>query len=568
MLNHRRLFIKKLSALGFGSLLTTGCVTTGGSFGPLVRKEDSEIDEEFINYVTRFIEDNRKQKFSFKSNSVDSSKKAKYVFDTIEQQGYVPYLLDLPTENQINALIRNLEKEKSKHLGKKDLTIEELYELNKAIVPVARAYVDINSLSFSKEPINFKNKSNITYKRDGTLVIRPGYKVKFTQRNFCLEEKKPSPEPGSLIYLDYVEKRIPTELRDIYDSLKKVNKNRELNSKYEYLLKNLFWAVSEAGIPGSKFEQIKPEEFRALDEIHPGASSKLFKYHEQRKNQYVPNVEQPIRNNPIINYQEIKEGLFTKTDKVGVLKSRITLVNTTDKDIPIDLTNYVIENPQKTNQAMSVMAVDSLDNIDEDKIWMYPDQSQLGLVDKLKKKLDNSVHDLVRFLNNFGLKNISQNPVFIKFAARTLGNANARFLVENLPILGSGLSLYEALSGKSWVNDRPLNAFERTASLLGVVPGAKFFTKAFGQKSFAAAQLIFTGAGAGANAGVLPSDVSNYVKTYTNPLDVTPLVDPSERQVRKNIVEQLTMLEKGQGLTLEEKGIIKSGLSNIDITKI
>ncbi len=59
-MNQRRLFIKRLSALGFGSILTTGCVTTGGSFGPLVRKEDNNFDEETLEYFTRFIEDNRK----------------------------------------------------------------------------------------------------------------------------------------------------------------------------------------------------------------------------------------------------------------------------------------------------------------------------------------------------------------------------------------------------------------------------------------------------------------------------------------------------------------------------
>ncbi len=499
---------------------------------------------------------------------MEASKKAKSVFDTIEKQGYVPYLLDLPTERQIDALLANLEKEKAKHVGKKDLTINELYELNKAVVPVARAYVDINSLSFGKEPINLKNKTNITYKRDGTLVIRPGYRVKFVQRNFCLEEKKPSPEVGSLIYLDYMNKRIPIELQEIYNSLKKVNKNKELFSKYEYLLKNLFWAITEAGVPGSKFEQIKPEEFKALEEIHPGSSTTLKKYHEQNKGKYIPKEEPPIKNNPIINYQEIKEGLFTKTDKVGVLKSRITLVNTTDKDIPIDLSNYVIENPQKTSQAMSIQPVGGLEAIDEDKFWMYPSDEQMTLAQKLQKKLNDSIYDVVRFLANFGMKNISQNPMFIKLAARALGNGNTRFLVENLPILGSGLSLYEALSGKSWVNDRPLNAFERSASLLGVVPGAKFFTKTFGQKSFAAAQMLFIGAGASANMGVLPSDVSTYVKTYTNPVDVTPLVDPAERQVRREIVDQLIKIEKGEGLKLEERAIIQYGLANVDITKL
>lgn len=573
---NKRSFLKRISMIGVPTFLT-GCVTLDMKKGTLEinpgltldrvfnPENNSLVEKEIVKpidnnvYHLRFIQKNLPEKFEFKPNDIATSKYVKSVFDTIKAEKYIPYRLNLPTEENIDTIINNLQKEKDKLVDKKDLTVQELYDLNSKLVYVLRAYVDLKDIVLDKDkPINLLDKGNVSYQKDGTLMVRPGHLVQIVQNGYCLEQQKPAPMSGSPVYLDKYDKRIPAELRDIYDSLKKVNKNKK--KKYnQNQMKNMFWAITEAGKPKSKFEKLTLQDFKNINEIHPGAGERLLKYNKDKLSEYQPKVEKPINNNPLINYQEPKEGLFVKTESIGELKSRITVVNTTNEDIPFDLTDYTIENTSKKEQAVSITSIESNDIFDEQKYGLYPILDEYTLLGKIKAKLDESIADIIRFLNNFVLKNISQNPAFVKLAVKSLGPVTGRFILEQMPILGSGISLYEAIGGKSWVDGRDLNGFERMAALLGVVPGAKLFTNVIGQKAYTVAQLAFTGAGFASNSEITSKDIKDYINEYAN----IDLRTPEELSYRDLIKENMTLMMEDDLSTPTEKEYLRQGITKL-----
>jgi hypothetical protein len=161
-------------------------------------------------------------------------------------------------------------------------------------------------------------------------------------------------------------------------------------------------------------------------------------------------------------------------------------------------------------------------------------------------------------------------------AFRTLGNSPAaQKLIEMMPLLGSGLSLYEAVSGKSWVNGRDLNAFERVAAGLGVVPGAKLFNSVLKANAYGIAETVFAGLGFAAN-GNYPSEVrawlsqnapatldtvdkiGAYTKTFNNPLDATAGV--VDGRINDNMMKSLVDLSNDPNWTSKQKDIIRQAI--------
>jgi hypothetical protein len=213
------------------------------------------------------------------------------------------------------------------------------------------------------------------------------------------------------------------------------------------------------------------------------------------------------------DYQMLAPSVASHAIGAGTLKPQIRIINASNKPYTINFSDWIAK-PGRAAQHVA----------------MYPSISQnlgterfpVATPDFLTtlKDLKNSAASIASGLLHFGaglyLKNFSQSPEFLGLATRFLkNNPAAKALVSSMPFIGNALCLYEAMTGLSWLTGKPINAFDRVAAGLGVIPLGGAFKGVLNEKAISIAGQVFAAAGITTNLG-WENPVAKYAKAYNS----------------------------------------------------
>lgn len=617
---------RRLLALMGVSVLGTGCAPMGVNPGALGRRLMTAMglqkpEELYTSLVYGDLSRSGAWSLDY---DFDKSTQAYRIFKSIADQGKIPQQIPMPTEAQVDEAAEQVRRIIAKHQGKTQLELDDTYELMQHSIPLLRMYLDVHALDEPPRQKAAKGKptavaraaaaTSVSVAPDGTVTIPPGYLVHYDQKGYCLDAGLPAPGKGEILSLIPAQSLIPEKLLPLYRAM--LDRAYE-DPSYRGDMQRLMWTLRGAGDPYSMAARVDEKTLRQMEAAMPGGAKLFVDYHngnvaaKQLLNKLGEKAKirvngqeinpadfvDPRRSQAAVDalfrgstqamsapvtgavptdgreFQMLTPTVASHATGSGTLQPQIRIVNTGTAPYTINLRHYIAK-PGRPAQQIAMYPTRSVANA---RYPQVPDNSQLDALDKLKKKIDAYLNaDLARFLSNQVLKGVAKDGCMRDLAFRALGNSPAaQKLIEMMPILGSGLSLYEAVSGKSWVNGRDLNAFERVAAGLGVVPGAKLFNSVLKAGAYGVAEKVFAGLGFAAN-GNYPAEVRSwlsqnmpatmdavdktgaYVKTFNNPLDAT--VGLVDGRINENMMKSLVDLGNDPNWTPKQKELIRQAI--------
>jgi hypothetical protein len=490
----------------------------------------------------------------------DKSKSAisKYIFDTVRDKGIIPRIVDMPTAQQLEQANSYINEVKNKYAGQKELGIDEALDVAEHIIPFLRMYADLNSPELNS---GIEKNTAFSVSRDGTLTIPPGYKVVSIQQGYCLDQNLGAPGKGEILSLQPAGTLIPAELQPLY---KAMQMKALYDESYRAKMQNLLWTLRSAGQAQSLASQVTAQTLRDMDVALPGGAQTFVDYHNHLLKKTASPSGTPSSRNWITNpsensilglintlagrgdknvkgqssqdifdslvdgmnrgitgapptddrdYQMLAPSVASHAIGAGTLKPQIRIINASNKPYTINFSDWIAK-PGRAAQHVA----------------MYPSISQnlgterfpVATPDFLTtlKDLKNSAASIASGLLHFGaglyLKNFSQSPEFLGLATRFLkNNPAAKALVSSMPFIGNALCLYEAMTGLSWLTGKPINAFDRVAAGLGVIPLGGAFKGVLNEKAISIAGQVFAAAGITTNLG-WENPVAKYAKAYNS----------------------------------------------------
>lgn len=589
------------AALGL-SFLGSGCAQMGGAPAALMRRMGRSLGvtnpEDF--YTSRVFGDITPEAF-YQGYDFEQSKQAQAIFQAIVSQGVIPQQIPMPTEEQVNEAIGMFEEVKEKYGQKKEWELEDTYEVMQRWLPLIRMYFDVHSVPESpiakgSNKAKAVQRTAVTIAPDGAITIPPGYMIESGQTGYCLDAGLPAPKSGERISLLPAGQLIPAKLMPLYNAMLQ---KAYADPAYRGNLQRLMWTLRAAGEPVGMASSVNQETLRQMELAMPGGSRLFADYHNANvaakkliqkageKLSFKHNGREinpadfldPRRSQGAVDalfghsmnamnanvtgsapndgreFQMLTPTVAAYTTGSGMLKPQIRIANAGTKPASFYPPGW-IGKPARAAQQIAMYPT-TADNLKwREYPFALPDPQQKSQLEKLIAMIDAALlQEGARFLNDKILKNLSKTALFRDLAFRLLGYTPAvSKLVESLPYIGNAISAYEAISGKNWINGRDLNAFERTASILGIIPGANFFKSIAKERAVAVAQMAFAGLGATTNWGFMPDKVEAYVKTFTNPADATiGLVDG---RLKNGAIKSLVDISESPSLSKKEKAII------------
>lgn len=552
----------------------------------------------------------------------DRSSQAFRIFKSITEHRKIPQQIPMPTESQVDEVAEQVRRIIAKHQGKTQLDLDDTYEVMQHSIPLLRMYLDVHSLDASQIAGKGKNKplaetrtstNSASVGPDGTITIPPGFLVSYDQKGYCLDAGLPAPGKGEVLSLIPAKSLIPKKLLPLYQAMLD---RAYIDPSYRGDMQRLMWTLRGAGQPYSMAAHVDERTLKQMEAAMPGGAQLFIDYHnanvmakqlinklgekamirvngqeinpadflDPRKSQSAVNAlfrhSTQAMNAPVTGavptdgreFQMLSPTVASHTRGSDTLQPQIQIVNTGTVPYTINLRDYVAK-PARPAQQIALYPTRSLANV---RYPLMPDAAQVDALQKAKDKIDGLIAELARFLSNKVLKGVATDNWMRELAFRALGNSPvAQKLIEMMPLLGSGLSLYEAVSGKSWINGRDLNAFERVAAGLGVVPGAKLFNSVLKANAYGIAETVFAGLGFAANGNYTSEvrawlsqnapatlgtmeNVGAYAKTFNNPLDAAAgLVDG---RINRNMMQSLVDLSNDPYLTRKQKDMIRQSI--------
>lgn len=552
----------------------------------------------------------------------DKSTQAHRIFKSVTEQRKIPQQIPMPTDVQVDEAIDLARRIIEKHQGKTQLELGETYEVMQHFIPLLRMYLDVHALDEAPQKggkgrpaaVARAAAASVSIDADGTITVPPGYLIQYDQKGYCLDAGLPAPGSGEILSLMPAQSLIPKKLVPLYRAML----DRAYDDPgYRADMQRLMWTLRGAGDPYSMAAHVDERLLRQMETAMPGGAKLFVDYHNAnvaamkllnkvgekakvRVNGQEINpadfldprrgpsaVDALFRgstqamNTPVTGavptdgreFQMLTPTVASHTTGSGTLQPRIQIVNTGTTPFSFNPRDYVAK-PGRPAQQIAMYPTRTVGSV---RYPQVPDATQLDARDRLKNKIDRYLSaDMARFLANQVLKGVAKEGWMRDLAFRALGNSPAaQKLIEMMPVLGSGLSLYEAVSGKSWINGRDLNAFERVAAGLGVVPGAKVFNSVLKANAYGIAEKVFAGLGFAAN-GNYPAQVRGwlsqnmpgtleavdktgaYVKTFNNPLDAT--VGLVDGRINEGMMKSLVELSNDPNWTRKEKDIIRQAI--------
>lgn len=542
----------------------------------------------------------------FEFFNATKSAQAKRIFDTASRSQVIPQTFMLPSEAQVSKAIDLFHSVRDRYQDTKELNLDQSYEVAQNILPLLRVYLDLHQVTpgSRKEP-----EGEVKLAADGTLTIPPGHKVTSIQTGYCLDKALGAPGRGEVLTLMPIDNLMPDELVPLY---KAIQQKAYRDKDYRSSMQNLMWTLRSAGQPDSLASNATSSTLRDMDAAMPNGARIFVDYHNkhfgqssagkpsagsngQRVNNPPPeysilgllntltgngdkNAAGPSAadlfnafldgmNKPVTgdhptdnrNYQMLQPGVASWTIGSSQLTPQIQVINAGDRTFEINFADWVAKPARKAQQIAMYPTLPQY--LLREKLPRVPDEAQISLLEQLKKLVDPEVlKGLQRFLSDKYLKNASQSKVFADLAMRLLkNNPAAQAMIGAMPILGNLLSLYEACSGLNWVTGKPLNAFERVAACLGVVPMVGVFKEGLKATAIKVSGMAFAGAGLATNLG-WDDPVAGYATAYKDPIEFAGKY--ALAKVNNNINQGLLEMTSSNKLNPVEKTRIRDYLAS------
>lgn len=586
---NRRKTVNYISLAGLGSLIT-GCIPVAGNSG--LRRNDSEnasglksgsIED---SYRSLYYESNKSassEAFSSEYSPILSNK-SQEIFDSIVKNGVIPKTFLMPTESQVDDAIELFKKVQIKYATQKTLNTPETYEVVQHILPLLRIYFDLNSVDEQKKITQTNFKDRVKLDKNGNITIPPGFRAQVTQLGYCLDEKLGAAKTGDTITMMPASQLIEPELLPLYRAMQdKANTDKDYRSRMQKLL----WTLRTAGQPNSLASHADRETLIDMNKAMPGGAQLFADYHNTKiekinqggvgssgglinpldfksnPNNTPEKIFQAFMNGlagkPVggdnardnRNFQMLNKDLATLSINQNELKPQIDFVNIGDTVQTINLADWIMK-PTKKAQHIAMYPTQP-ENLASKAYPFIENPILRALLEKLKAKVDYALlTEGARFLNDKVLKNVSQAKFVKDFVFRYIGNTPAvQRVITAMPYLGNAISLYEAVSGKNWINGRKLNAFERAASAFGTIPGGNFFKAAFKNDIVKYGGLAFAGAGFATNTGLMQKEIAAYAKTFTNPLEAPETL--MDERFNQELMNSLVRVNEDSNLTKPQR---------------
>lgn len=559
----RRIFIG-LPLLGTGIL--SGCVTTGTSGVSVANMLSGKSQPKgyYKSIYYSIFDPAVDSPDAFEGYSRSASSASKMVFETIRDKGVIPGILEMPSLQQLEQAGAFIDEVKNKYSGQKELGIDEALDVAEHVIPFLRMYADLNSPDLKN---GTGKNATFSISSDGTMTIPPGYKVVSIQQGYCLDKQLGAPGRGEVLSLFPASTLIPPELRPLYKAMQMKALRDE---SYRAKMQNLMWTLRSAGQAPSLASQVTPQTLRDMDAALPGGAKAFIEYHNRLLTQSPipssPNggrdwINHPSENSILglintltgrgdqnvkgesaddifkalvdgmkqgvsgqaptddRNYQKIRPGVFTWSLGHDQLKPQIVIVNGSTTNCTFNMSDWIAK-PGRPAQHVAMYPT-LPQNISYEKLpvtW----QDEKSKLDQLKEIGKKIIEGPGHFFTGLYLKNFSQSPEFLNLATRLLrSNPVASNLVKSMPFVGNALCLYEATTGLNWLTGKPINAFERIAATLGVLPLATPLAAALKYETFAkVGGMAFAGAGIATSTGFMNyinDPLGKYATAYKNP---------------------------------------------------
>jgi hypothetical protein len=603
MNKQRRKIIGGLSLFGM-SVLTTGCIPVATNGGLLRRDEDNPF-----GFKSGQIEDSYKSLYyGSNTSSINSysgfnsgyvpelSNQSQAIFDSIAKTGTIQKSILMPTENQVDDAISLFKKVQVKYATQKTLNTPETYEVVQHMLPLLRMYFDLNKEQ-NKVSVQTNLSDRVTVDRNGNISIPPGFRAQIIQTGYCLDEKLGAAKTGDTITLMPSSDLIEPELLPLYRAMQD---RANIDKDYRNRMQKLLWTLRTAGQPNSLASHADKEVLTDMNKAMPGGANIFADYHNKKidalnngssgglgglfnKGGFINpfDVKSNPNNTPEKIFQSFMDGLtgkpvsgenardnrhfqmlnpnlVTYSYSQHELRPQIDFVNIGDKVQNVNLADWVMK-PTKNAQHIAMYPTQQ-ENLSFKGYPVVENPVMKALLERLKAKVDYALlTEGARFLNDKVLKNVSQAKFVKDFVFRYIGNTPAvKKVIEAMPYVGNAISLYEAVSGKNWINGRDLNAFERAASAFGTIPGGNFFKAAFKNDMVKYGGLALSGAGFMTNVGFMQKDIAAYAKTFTNPLAAPETL--MDDKFNQDLMDTLVKVNESSNLSKAEK---QAGLNSI-----
>lgn len=605
----RRKFTGRVSILGLGVL--SGCAGTE-SRPDFVRKIEDSLGvgkvEDLYYSVAGVAESNGFYTIDQDGNYVpELSNKAQDIFYSILRNGVMPQKLPIPSEAQVDKALALFAEAKTKYASLTEFGSEETYDLVRHMLPMLRMYFDINAVNpaeLKKKLRNAKNRGRVNVAPDGTITLPPGFMVTVNQKGYCMDSGLPAPGKDEKLSLTSAGKLIPPPLLPLY---KAIMQKAYRDEPYRNSMQTIVWTLRSAGNPTGMAANVDRKTLQLMEDALPGGAQQFADYHNGQimQAQLLDKLGKKIAiktggkkvnpfdlidpkkseqamadlfkshtaamNQPVTgavpqdnrDYQMISPTVATFSVGTSTLTPRILLANAGNAPVNIDLTDYVMQ-PARRAQRIA-MYPSRPDGVLARAYPMDVLPEDITLWEKLKKKIDDGVlYDAARFLATKAFKSVAQpGKVRDAFLGVFRNSPAAAKLVEAMPIVGNLLAFYEAVSGKSWVNGRDLNTWERVASALGTIPGSNGLKATFKDKAIDYAQKAFGALGFATNQNVtdiLDPAFSAYSKTYSNPLDFAATY--IDRKINDNLTRTLIDINKDTTLSRSMRESMREAIAS------
>ncbi|SMF13835.1 pre-toxin TG domain-containing protein [Pseudogulbenkiania subflava] len=416
------------------------------------------------------------------------------------------------------------------------LTLSEFAALSQAFVPLFR------QLDAASALVEAGGKRLITPTpgafgiRKGVLTLPAGGACQFTEQGYCLDPCIPAPIAGERFRLVPLDRLLPSELYPLYrDMLVASKTDRALRADLQALLwllrtvgdktvnvgltdrtRQLLNKVRPTG--ALEFELARNKEALLaplrdiaslvddlsgagqgfdLNQLHDVASAQQA-VADLMQRMITMKADTPIPND-LSHFSLPAPGVAVMCLGSGILKPTVSIVNTNDRSIDLDLTKHVAVSTRRV-QRVALTLPDKLNGS------QFPIDKG-GNTDALARLLPNIAQGLEKDLGWFAGQKVRDNfpsllektsalwrrhprvPELLPAIPEKLGKFRAflsgrgKTVVEAVPFVGNFLSVYELYTGTNWWTGEPLTPAERILAALGTVPGVGQMERLAGQSS-------------------------------------------------------------------------------------
>ena len=448
------------------------------------------------------------------------AEQAAAIFDQFLKKKTLPGLLATAvTPTSLRLAVANWNRAFEAAQRKETLSLGEFAELSQAFVPLFR------QLDTAYAALEARGKRAVRPApgpfgiRKGVLTVPAGGVCQFTERGYCLDPGIPAPIAGERFHLVPIDRLLPSELHPLYSDMlvaSKTDPNLKAN------LQALLWLLRTAG-DRTVQNALTDRTRRMLNKVRPtgalefelarnkeallaplrdiaslvddlsgaGKGFDLNQLHDVASAQQAVadlmqrmskmKADTPIPDD-LSHFSLPAPGVAVMALGSGILTPTVSVVNSNDHPIELDLTKYAAVSSRRVQRvALTLPATLSGSQFPIEPggdvaavARLLPDIA-LALAKDLAGFAGNKVSGHVPAL----LQRYGRVPAVLPAIPSRLAKAGLKVarsswgktLIETVPFAGNLASAYELFTGTNWQTGEPLTPAERILAGLGTVPG-------------------------------------------------------------------------------------------------